>query len=71
MPILEVRRIYKSGKSSFAITLPRGWVKYLGLKAGDKVEVEANGVLIVRPRQRIPAHEQEHDEAKAKAQGED
>lgn len=49
MPIIEERRIYQSSKSSFAITLPRGWLRYLKLKAGDKVEVEANGELIIRP----------------------
>ncbi|MBA7673720.1 hypothetical protein ES703_81924 [subsurface metagenome] len=49
MPIIEERRIYQSGKSSFAITLPRGWLKYLKLKAGDKLEVEVNDELILRP----------------------
>lgn len=49
MPILEERRIYQSGKSSVAITLPRGWVRYLRLQPGDKVEVEADGELIIRP----------------------
>lgn len=50
MPIIEERTIYQSSKSSFAITLPRGWLKYLKLKAGDKVEVEANGELVIRPK---------------------
>ncbi len=52
MPIIEERRIYQSSKSSFAITLPRGWLKYFELKAGDKVEVEANGELVIRPKKR-------------------
>ncbi len=49
MPIIEERQIYQSGRSSFAITLPRGWVRYLRLKPGDKVEVEAKGELTIRP----------------------
>ena len=50
MPILEERMIYRVGKSSLAITLPRGWLKYFGLKSGDKVEVIGNGELTIRPR---------------------
>jgi len=46
---MEQRRIYQSGRSSFAITLPAGWVRYFKLKAGDKVEIEADGELIIRP----------------------
>lgn len=49
MPILEERMIYKVGKSSLAITLPRGWLRYWGLQPGDKVEIEANGELAIRP----------------------
>jgi AbrB family looped-hinge helix DNA binding protein len=52
MPIIEERKIYRSSKSSLAITLPREWLKYLKLKAGDKVEVEANDELIIRPKKR-------------------
>jgi len=55
MPILEERQIYKSGKSSLAITLPRGWLSYFKLKAGDKVEIEADGELIIRPKQETDA----------------
>lgn len=49
MPILEERMIYRVGKSSLAITLPRGWLKYFGLKPGDKVEITANGELTIHP----------------------
>ena len=52
MPILEERMIYKVGKSSLAITLPRGWLRYLGLQPGDKVEIEVNGELTIRPLKR-------------------
>ena len=52
MPILEERMIYRVGKSSLAITLPRGWLKYFGLEPGDKVEITANGELTIRPLKR-------------------
>lgn len=32
MPSLEERKIFKVGKSSLVITLPRGWLTYFGLK---------------------------------------
>lgn len=48
MAWLERRRIYKAG-SSLALTLPRGWLAYFGLKAGDEVEIVANGKLVIRP----------------------
>jgi|GEM_PF-5968914 len=37
MPLVKERRIYRSSKSSLAVTLPSGWVRGHGLKAGDKV----------------------------------
>jgi antitoxin component of MazEF toxin-antitoxin module len=51
MPLLENRKIYAAGRS-LAITLPRGWLRYLGLKAGDEVEIVANGNLVIRPVQK-------------------
>ena len=52
MPILEERIIYKVGKSSLVITLPRNWLRFSGLGAGDVVEVTGNGDLTIRPRRR-------------------
>jgi len=49
MPIREERMLYHVGKSSLAITLPQNWLKYFGLKAGDKVEIIGNGDLTIRP----------------------
>jgi bifunctional DNA-binding transcriptional regulator/antitoxin component of YhaV-PrlF toxin-antitoxin module len=49
MPIVEQRMIYRVGKSSLAITLPQNWLRYFGLKPGDKVEITANGELTIRP----------------------
>jgi antitoxin component of MazEF toxin-antitoxin module len=53
MPILKERMIYRVGKSSLAVTLPQNWLKYLGLTAGDTVEVTGNGDLTIRPRKRL------------------
>lgn len=47
MPILEERMIYRVGKPSLAITLPREWLKYYGLEPGDMVEITANGELTI------------------------
>lgn len=49
MPILEVRTIYRVERSSLVITLPRSWLKYFRLRAGDKVEVIGNGELTIHP----------------------
>ena len=48
MPIIEHRRIYAAGHS-LAITLPKGWLAYFKIKAGDKVQVVANGDLTISP----------------------
>ncbi len=34
------------------VTLPKGWLRYMGIKAGDKVEVITNGEIIIRQKQR-------------------
>jgi len=52
MPSLEERTIYRVGKSSLVITLPRGWLNYFGLTAGDSVELTNNGDLTIRPCKR-------------------
>jgi bifunctional DNA-binding transcriptional regulator/antitoxin component of YhaV-PrlF toxin-antitoxin module len=48
MPIFERRRIYAAGHS-LAITLPKNWLAYFGLKAGDTVQVIANGEITISP----------------------
>ncbi len=50
MPSLETRRIHAAGRS-LAITLPPGWLRYFRLKAGDEVQIVANGELSIRPIQ--------------------
>jgi len=36
------RTIFRIGEGAVAITLPIGWIRYAGLKPGDKVEVVIN-----------------------------
>lgn len=48
MPIKTERSLFKVGEDSFAVTLPKAWVMYNGLKHGDEVEVIANEDVIIR-----------------------
>lgn len=48
MPSIEERRLVKLG-TSVIVTLPHGWLRYHGLKAGDRVLVRVNGCLTIRP----------------------
>jgi len=47
MPILVERSLIKLG-SCLAVTLPASWIRYYGLKAGDRVEIVGNGDLVIR-----------------------
>jgi len=47
MPVIEERRITKSG-SSFIITLPKEWTEEHGIKEGDRILVKANGHIEIR-----------------------
>jgi bifunctional DNA-binding transcriptional regulator/antitoxin component of YhaV-PrlF toxin-antitoxin module len=57
-----VRSILSIGESSGAVTLPIPWLRYYGLKPGDKVEVITRDEVIVGPSLR--------DEESAEKQGE-
>lgn len=39
----------KVGNTSFGIVLPKPWIRYYGLEAGDSVEVTSDSVIQVRP----------------------
>ena len=52
MPTLVERTIIDMKQGSYVMTLPRAWIRYYGLKPGDKLDVIANGDLIVRPKRR-------------------
>lgn len=48
MPTLVERKLFRIGEGGFAVTLPKAWINYNRLKPGDKVEIVANGELIIR-----------------------
>ena len=49
MPTLTLRKLIKFGDGGIVITVPIAWIRYYGLGAGDKLEVIADGELIIRP----------------------
>jgi len=49
MPNLTIRSLLRAGDGGLAITIPKAWAVYYGLRPGDKVEVVTNGRLVVRP----------------------
>lgn len=49
MPHKERRKIIQAGQSSLAVTIPKGWIRYFGLEAGDNVRVVSNDKIIIRP----------------------
>jgi len=50
MPIRMEKHIFKVG-GSFAVSIPKNWLDYYGLKDGDAVEMVGNGDLVIRPIQ--------------------
>ena len=50
MAFKQIRKITKYGKSSQGIVLPREWLDYYGLSAGDEIVILANEVLIIVPK---------------------
>lgn len=52
MPTITYRKLIKFGESGLVITVPKGWVRYYRLKAGDRLEVIADGELTIRPRRK-------------------
>jgi antitoxin component of MazEF toxin-antitoxin module len=53
MPSLTIRKLFKLGNSTLVMTLPKAWIDYFKLKAGDELEVIANKKLIVRPKKPV------------------
>lgn len=51
MPTLVERLVIDMGQGSYGITLPKAWVRYFGIKPGDKLEVVPNGELRVCPKE--------------------
>jgi len=51
MPTIQNNKICKIG-TGYAIFLPVGWIRYNQLKQGDVVEIIANGIIRVKPKQK-------------------
>jgi len=52
MPHEEARKIIKAGKTSFAIILPKAWLRFYGLKNGDLVKVVSDSTVTIEPLER-------------------
>ncbi len=48
MSIKVERVIFRVGEGSFAVTLPKEWVRYNCLKPGDIVEIIANDDVVIK-----------------------
>ncbi len=60
MAQLVDRIIFRIGEGAVAVTLPIGWIRYAGLKPGDKVEIIINDdSLIIRAKKDTPENGQQ------------
>jgi len=50
LPHKEIRKIIRVGETSFAVILPRAWLRYFDLDQNDRVEVISNSHIIIRPQ---------------------
>ena len=55
MPIKVERILFRVGEGSLAVTLPKAWVVYNQLKAGDVVEIIVNDGLTVHIKEKPSA----------------
>lgn len=53
MPIQSTRKLIPWG-GTYAVTIPAGWVRFYGLKAGDRLEMVANGEIIIKRIEKEP-----------------
>lgn len=49
MPQKENRKIVRIGKTSLGVILPRAWLRFFDLDAGDEIEIISNGKVTVKP----------------------
>jgi AbrB family looped-hinge helix DNA binding protein len=53
MATLVERSVIDMGQGSYVVTLPKAWVRYHGIKPGEKLEIiSRDGELIIRRRGR-------------------
>jgi phosphate uptake regulator len=50
MPHEETRKIIKVGETSYAVILPKSWLRYYGLDDKDHVKVISNSTVVIKPR---------------------
>ena len=50
MPAIFERSLIKMGKGGLVVTLPKAWVDYLHLKAGDRVVLVCNKKVVIYPK---------------------
>ena len=48
MPVIFERKLFKIGEGGIAVTLPKSWINYYGLKPGDRIEVVIDVDLTIR-----------------------
>jgi hypothetical protein len=49
MPHEETRKIIRVGETSFAVILPKPWLRFYKLSDKDMVTVISNGVVTIKP----------------------
>lgn len=53
MPAIFERKLFKIGEGGIAVTLPKSWINFYGLQAGDRVEILVDNDLVIRPRKPV------------------
>lgn len=46
---VAVRKLIRMGDGGLVVSIPPGWLRFHGLKPGDKVEIVTNGKITIRP----------------------
>jgi phosphate uptake regulator len=49
MPHEETRKIIKVGETSYAVILPKSWLRYYKLSDKDHVKVISNSTVVIEP----------------------
>lgn len=52
MPHKQKRKIIKIGDTSFAVIIPKAWLRYYNIKYGDRVDVISNGTVEIKPERK-------------------
>ena len=54
MPTVFERTLIPMGEGGCVVTLPVAWLRFYGLKAGDKVTLIANDEIVIKPTDSSP-----------------